>query len=238
MAILRKLRDTGGLNLAKLAQEVGLARSTVHRIVSTLESEKLVSTASPDGRIQLGIELISLGAAVNSDLRRELHPYLEGLSIEVDETVDLAVLDDDRLLFLDQIARPRRLRAVSGVGMSFPLHCSANGKAYLATMTVEQVEVLIPEHLQTFTPNTLSTRHDLLRELEQIRAAGGIAFDREEHTQGICAVGSMVRGPLGQVAVISIPVPSVRFAGNEDTFATSLRRTVDQINLRFSYGDL
>src|SRR5512139_3534134 len=89
-SILRALRASGGLTLSQLAREVGLARTTAYRIVATLESEGLLTTATPDGKIQLGIELISLAAAVRTDLRRELHPYLEELSLRVDETVDLA----------------------------------------------------------------------------------------------------------------------------------------------------
>lgn len=232
ISILRVLRDTGGLNLSRLAAEVGLARTTVHRIVSTLEAENLVTTATPDGKIQLGIELISLGVAVNSDLRRELRPYLESLSVEVDETVDLAILDKDRLLFIDQIARPRRLRAVSGIGMAFPLHCTANGKAMLAAMPEDQLKNLIPEKLQGFTPNTIQTRENLLQELEKVRSLG-VALDREEHTVGICALGAVVHGPLGKLAAISIPVPSVRFYGNEDKFISSLKKTSEMINLRF-----
>ena len=134
-AVLRALRDSGGLSLANLADEVGLARSTVHRIVTTLERERFVTTGSTDGRIHLGIELVSLGVAVNVDLRRELRPFLESLSMEMDETVDLSVLDQNRLLFLDQIGRLRRLRAVSGVGIAFPMHCTANGKVLLAALS-------------------------------------------------------------------------------------------------------
>jgi DNA-binding IclR family transcriptional regulator len=232
ISILRVLRDTGGLNLSRLAAEVGLARTTVHRIVSTLEAENLVTTATPDGRIQLGIELISLGVAVNSDLRRELRPYLEGLSIEADETVDLAILDRDRLIFIDQVARPRRLRAVSGTGMAFPLHCTANGKAMLATMSEDQLNSLVPEKLQEFTTNTIQTRESLMQELEKVRAMG-VALDCEEHTQGICAIGAVVHGPFGKLAAISIPVPSVRFYGNEDKLISLLKQTSETINLRF-----
>ena len=233
VSILRILRDTGGINLSQLAREVGLARSTVHRIVSTLEAENLVSTSSFDGRIQLGIELISLGSAVNIDLRRELRPYLEGLAADVDETVDLAILDIGRLVFLDQISHPHRLRAVSGIGLTFPLHCTANGKALLAALPKDQMEKLIPEKLESFTPNTILSRKELLEELEKVKTSI-IAFDREEHTLGICAIGAVVYGPLGKKAAISIPVPSVRFYGNEDKFVTALRRITEDINRRFS----
>jgi len=234
VSILRVLRDTGGLNLSQLAREVGLARSTVHRIVNTLEAEHLVVTVQPTGRIELGIGLVSLGAAVKRTMRSELRPYLEALADEVGETIDLAVLENDRMVFVEQVARRLRLlAAVSGVGLSFPLHCTANGKAMLAELPPDQVERLVPERLEILTPNTLLDRASLLRELDDIRVSG-IAYDREEHTLGISAVGTVVHGPLGEPGAISIPVPSVRFHGNEERLASALLRTREAIDLRFA----
>jgi DNA-binding IclR family transcriptional regulator len=231
--ILRAIRDSGGLNLSPLARKVGLARSTVYRIVASLESEGLLTTADPNGLIMLGTELVSLGAAVRSDLRHELRPYLEELSLRVDETVDLAILDQNSLVFLDQVSRPQRLRAVSGVGIKFPLHCTANGKALLSILSIDIVYQMLPEQLQICTPNTIPTREKLLKELEGIRL-GNVAFDREEHTQGICAVGVVVQGPLKTPAAISIPVPTVRFYGNEQVLITALVQTREAINARFN----
>lgn len=231
-SILRAIRDHGGLNLSQLAREVGLARSTVFRIVATLESEGLLTTNSPDGHIQLGTELLLLGAAVRSDMRHELRPYLEELSLKVNETVDLSILVKDHIIFLDQVARPQRLRAVSGVGISFPLHCTANGKALLSTLSPADLNRLIPEHLPSYTAMTITSRDDLIRELETIRNTG-VAYDKEEHTLGICAVGAVVRGPLNSTAAISIPVPSVRFYGNEVKLVSAMLEIRDAINSRY-----
>jgi DNA-binding IclR family transcriptional regulator len=230
--ILRALKGhPEGLSLAQIAKEVGLARSTVHRIVRTLEAERFVTAASPNGRLRLGPALASLGAYVNRELDRELRPYLEGLFLEVNETVDLAVLDEDQLLFVDQIAAPHRLRAVSGIGVTFPLYCTANGKALLAELPRNQVERLIPEHLEPLTPNTITTRARLLQELEQIKVKH-VAFDREEHTIGICAVGATVCDMMGTLAAITIPVPSIRFYGNEEKLASALLNTCDLVRRR------
>ena len=231
VSILRAIRDSGGLNLSQLAREVGLARSTVFRIVATLETEGLLTTGA-DGHIQLGTELLSLGSGVRSDMRHELRPYLEELSLKVNETVDLSILDKDHLIFLDQVARPQRLRAVSGVGLSFPLHCTANGKALLSTLSLADLNRIVPEQLQSFTAMTITTRDDLIKELETIRNTG-VAYDREEHTLGICAVGVVVRGPLNSNAALSIPVPSVRFYGNEVKLVSAMLETRDAINSRY-----
>ena len=233
-AILRTVRLSGDITLSQLARQVGLARTTVYRIVATLESEGLLTT-TPNGKIQLGIELIPLGAAVQTDVRRELRPYLEELSMKLDETVDLSVRDRDHVLFIDQIVRLHRLHAVSGVGVEFPLHSTANGKALLSMCTMDELISLIPENLPIYTPNTIKTRQQLLRELETVRL-DGVAFDREEHTLGICAVGAVVHAPMDTIAAITIPVPSIRFYGNEEKLVTSLVQACRTINGRYHLG--
>ncbi|HSB65381.1 MAG TPA: IclR family transcriptional regulator, partial [Anaerolineales bacterium] len=231
-AILRAVRISGGLTLSQLSRQVGLARTTVYRIVATLESEGLLSTASPGGKIQLGIELIPLGAAVRTDIRHELRPYLEELSLALDETVDLAILDKDHVLFLDQVVKLHRLHAVSGIGLEFPLHCTANGKALLSTYSNDELLKLLPEKLQVFTPHTIQTRQHLLDEISDVRQHG-VAYDREEHTLGICAVGAVIYAPMETMAAISIPVPSVRFYGYEEKLISELLETCQVINARF-----
>lgn len=231
--ILRSLKGhPEGLSLSQISKEVGLARSTVHRIVNALAAEDFVTAASPNGRIRLGLGLTPLAAWVNSELRHQLRPYLEQLSHEANETVDLAVLDRDRVFFIDQVAVPQRLQAVSGVGATFPVHCTANGKALLAELSIEQVEHLLPEQLSVFTSSTIATRTQLLQELEQIRYEH-IAFDREEYTPGICAVGKTVRDVTGNLVAITIPVPSVRFYGNEQKLSSVLSHTCEEIQRRF-----
>ncbi len=231
--ILRALKGhSEGLSLAQIARKVELARSTVYRIVSALETEQFVTSASPDGRIRLGLGLAPLAAWVNTEMRQQIHPYMESLSKEINETVDLAVLDENLVFFLDQVAVPRRLQAISAIGAAFPLHCTANGKALLSELPLEQVEQILPDHLQKFTPRTITTRKELLEDLKRI-SIEGVAYDREEHTEGICAIGITIRDALGNLAAISIPVPSIRFYGNEQKLSSALLNTQKRIKQRF-----
>lgn len=220
--ILRALAsEREGLSLSQLSIRVGLPRSTVHRIVTALESEGLTATASLTGRYRLGSELVRLARSQHGDLRAEVHPLLQRLAREVTETVDLSILIGDRASFIDQIAAPHRLRAVSAIGASFPAHGTANGKALLAGQTDAQLQSLLPERLERLTPNTLTSRRALLEELAEVRRRG-YAVDHEEHSLGISAIGATVSDRFGVVAAISIPVPTQRFEGNEDALAKAL----------------
>lgn len=220
--ILRALEAAPqGLGISELATATQLPKSTVHRLVTALAAEQLASQDG-EGRVRLGNAIARLGAASREALGEQLRPVLVDLRRRLDETVDLAVLDGAAVRFVDQVPAPRRLRAMSSVGELFPLHCTANGKALLATMPTERVEALLPARLERFTPQTIASRAKLLDELAQVRETG-VAFDREEHTEGICAVGAAVGEVDDPLAAISVPVPGPRFYGREEELAAAVR---------------
>ena len=223
--ILRALEgEDAGLSLGDIAKRVGLARSTVQRIVASLEAEKLVVAASPNGRVRLGPALLRLAASVRSDFVAKARPFITRLSHELRETVDLASVRHDHLVFIDQVIGSHRLRTVSAVGETFPLHCTANGKAYLAGIDPAAIERLIGKSFEARTPNTLTKLNALLADLRLARKTG-IAYDREEHTVGICAVGIALQDPFGNPVAISVPVPTQRFQAQRAVIAERLLAT-------------
>ncbi|MCR0983356.1 IclR family transcriptional regulator [Roseomonas populi] len=235
-AVLRALENQPqGLSLGGIAAKVELARSTVQRIVAALESEKLVVAAGPSGRVRLGPALLRLAASVETDVAAIAHPFIAELSASLGETVDFAVVRRDHLVFVDQVIGMQRLQAVSAVGETFPLYCTANGKAYLATLTDEEIESLIGTGYGRRTPNTITTFDALLPEVKKARRAG-IAFDREEHVLGISAVGVALRDMLGNPVAISVPVPTQRFTGREKAIAERLLATKHALQQRFTDG--
>lgn len=226
--VLRELAaEPGGLTPAELAVRTGLARSTCHRITSALSGEGFVGV-SASGHLSVGPGLIGLAVASRRELRLEVAPYLERLSHELRETVDLAVLDGGEVLFVDQYASRRTLRIVSDVGARFPSHCTANGKALLARLAPDELAAVLPARLERLTPATITSRRRLLDELALVRATG-LAFDREECSQGICAVGATVCDAAGSPAAITIVVPASRFSGSEGSFAAALLRVRDDV---------
>lgn len=215
-------KNPEGLSLGEIAKRVALPRSTVQRIVDALDRESLLIASSPASKVRLGPALLTLAAATRFEIVDLLRPTLEALAKETGETVDLAIGDQDKVVFVDQVSGTHRLTAVSAVGVSFPLHCSANGKAVLAALDEAGLERLKKRmKLTRRTPNTITTWPRLSQELERIRATG-IAIDREENSPGICAVATAVRSLTGELAAISIPVPAQRFATMEAELARLL----------------
>ena len=148
--------------------------------------------------------------------------------------VAIAILDlkktHDR--FVDQVVSPHRLRAISAVGESFPLHCCANGKALLATMSPAQQAQVLPSRLARLTEHTITTPAALRKELERIQL-DGVAYDREEQTEGVCAVGAAVR--VGeQMVAVSVPVPAQRFYGREEGLSRAVLAWVQRVTAWFA----
>ncbi len=220
--ILRLLVDEqNGLSLGEIAERTALARSTVQRIVKALTDEQFLIAASTRGGVKLGPLLIRLGANAQVDVAKLVRPLMQSLARQIGESVDLSVLKGSSALFVDQIAGSHRLAAVSSPGQMFPLHSTANGKALLASQTPQRRASLLGKSLSQDTDTTITSFDQLELEVAEIQRSG-LAYDREEHTSGICAVGTWFVDPLGRPFAISIPVPSIRFVEVEKLGAALL----------------
>ena len=220
--VLRALEgEPEGLSLGQIAQRVNLARSTVQRIVDALRAEQFVISASPTAGVRLGPALIRLAASASVEFDHITRPIMAELSQAVGETVDLSVLKGNSAVFTDQIQGRHRLRAVSAIGESFPLHCTANGKALLSVLPPDKLERLLRMPLPRMTANTITKAADLQKEIDTCRRTG-IAIDDEEHTEGISALGTGFLDPMGRAIALSIPVPTTRFKRIRQELGTHL----------------
>jgi DNA-binding IclR family transcriptional regulator len=231
--ILRAVKDApSGLSLAELGRVVGLPRSTVHRIVKTLAEDGFLTVGPNQNGVRLGPELAQLAATARRSLFNIAHAQMEEMARAANETVDLAIWQGDSVRFVDQVIGDQRLRAEVIVGMAFPAYCTANGKAFLAELHPSSLATYFANHeLVKLTPHTTVSRAKLVKELKEIRETG-VAFDREEHTEMICAVGLVVHDVRdGGVAAITIAAPAQRFYGRENFLAEMVldgKRQIEQ----------
>jgi DNA-binding IclR family transcriptional regulator len=235
--ILRLLAadSSGGLTFSELVARSGLPRTTVHRIRGALEHEDFIYTDAATGRLHLGPGIMRLAMA-KRDLPTVVRPYLEQLSRELNETVDLGVLDGMHVLFIAQHPAPQRsLMVVSRVGARFPAYCTANGKALLAQLPADEIKHRLPKRLETPARHSLINRKALLAELEEVRSTG-LGYDCEEHRAGICGVGVAVTDIDGSSASISVPMPAARFHEDPDTVAAALLRVRDEVQIALHNG--
>lgn len=228
-SILRALEhDPDGLSLGTLAARVGLARSTVQRIVGALIDEQLLISAGTRAGVTLGPALVRLAASANVATDRIARPFLQALSRELGETVDLSTLQGRTAMFVDQVVGSSRLVAISAIGESFPLHCTANGKALLALADPARVATLLGPRLARHTAATQTDRARIVAEIARVRETQ-LAFDLEEHAEGICAIGTGFIDPLGREFALSVPMPVARFAAKRDAVCSDLLAARDAI---------
>ena len=227
-AILRVLKDDpSGLSLAQIADRVGLPRSTVQRIAGALATERLVISEPNGSGLRLGPEIGLLADAARYDIAERCRSVLIELAQETGETTDLAVLRGTGMLFLDQVPGRHRLRTVSFVGEVFPLTTTANGRACLALMSEARACKLIENEWKRS-----SIPGDVEKMLVSLRAIrdDGLAYDLDEHSAGISAIGFAFIDWNGDHVAISVPVPSTRFQETRVKVEAALRKARRKID--------
>ena len=231
-SILRALKDAQtGMSLGKIAERVDLPRSTVQRITSALAEEGFV-IADANGRgLRLGPELGALAGAAQHNVVEHCRLFLNELSQKTGETTDLAVMRGIGMVFLDQVPGTHRLTTVSHVGEVFPLTTTANGKACLAQLPKDDAVKLAQNEWQRNSVAADVTQ--FLRELETVRKRG-LAYDLDEHSTGVSAIGFAFKGWGGELHAISVPVPSSRYPKQKEAIEAALLETAANIQGTFS----
>ncbi len=214
--ILREIGNSSkDLTLAVLAKRTGLPRSTVHRIVQTLQSVHFVAKGAGAGGLQLGPEFDRLAANSRLALTPTMRPFLEKLARETSDGTSLTVLEGLNVRFLDQAIIGQGLRAITLVGTTFPAHCTAHGKILLAALPRSVVRGMMRDRLESRTDRTITDPELLMDELDLI-AIEGVAYDREEHEVGISAVAALVVDDANNYAAIGAAMTTARLESREE----------------------
>lgn len=192
--------DTGA-TLTELAGAAGLASSTAHRLLTTLEQERFVRFDG-DGRLwSVGVQAFVSGCAFTRtrNLVALARPHMRRLMEQGGETVNLAVEDDGTAVYLAQVECRQMMRAFARPGSRVPLHCSAVGKAILSGMDDTRLARALDRHgMPRLTRRTLTTPEALRTDLEHGREAGHM-MDDEEQAVGLRCIGAPVFDETGDV---------------------------------------
>lgn len=236
-AVLRALEGRpGGMSLSQIAAGASLPRSTVQRIVASLEAEQLLSVSPGGSGVRLGASLLRLAASVHRDILSIARPHIEALGEALNESVQLAVeCGDGNTCVIEQHVPNQILRVVMPTGHTLPFHSTAHGKAMLATLEDDEVLRRLAGRLTSQTSRTVTDLPRLMEQIDEVRRTG-FAFDYDEQIEGICAIGAAVRTGWGQIYGLAIPVPAARFHGREAMLQEKLARCRDLIQARAGGG--
>ena len=238
LSILNSLAECpNGASLTELAQQVGLSTSTTHRLLTTLEEQRYVRFEHTARLWMIGIQSFVTGStfikARNfTDIAR---PHMRALMEETGETVNLAVPDSGEAVIVAQVECRQLMRALAAPGRRVLLHCSAVGKALLATLSDAEVASILRRHgLPRFTPTTLTTVKRLREELD-LAAERGYAVDNEEHSIGVRCIAAVIRDEHHEaVGAISVSGPAVRVTqARTAAFGGMVRRVAEIISAAY-----
>lgn len=201
------------LSAAYLAEALDLPKATVHRICQQLQEAGLLQREPGGKRFTGGKRLrgMALSTLSNSILSAPRHAILTALSAEVGETCNLTVLDGNEIVYLDRVETNWPYRIHLPIGSHLPLHCTATGKLFLASMKAGARRRLLESlPLERHTALTITDPDLLEAQLAQI-AGDGVGYDTGEYLEGLVALAVPVIGRDNQVCyAIAIHAPSAR----------------------------
>jgi DNA-binding IclR family transcriptional regulator len=204
--------NESGFKLAELARQVELPKATVYRILTTLEGRGYLDRAS-DGSYRMAKKLFDLQrpASLEQVLNRVAEPVMQRVVASCKETVNLGILDAGEVVVINTVESPQAVRMSSKIGNRRLLHSTALGKVLLGGLSDKEVARLIRvKGLTRLTDHTITTKAEVLAEIQKVRRQGWAMDDQENEIEGRC-IGGPITGPDGKViGALSISGPVFR----------------------------
>lgn len=238
LMLLEAMAKNGrGSGVTELANQLGLHKSNVHRLLQSLVHQGFVRRNPETRCYELTMKLWELGAKVFNrlDVRQEALPFMKALADETQETVHLSILSGIDVLYIEKIDSPQPVRAYTIVGGRAPVQCVATGKVMLAWSDEEVIAQVVP-HMTKHTPLSITTKTELLKEMETIREQG-FAINNGEWREQVGGLAAPIYDVSGHVvAAMGISGPLERLTKNRmDQMLPSLIHFTNLISKRLGY---
>lgn len=235
MAILELISERPkGAGVTALASRLGIGKSTVSRVLSTLEDNGYVVRDPISLTYQVSLRFCGLALRrVDAEELYELcMPLLQGLAERTGETVQVALVEGEEMTYVAKADGPQRLRVLSLLGYQAVLHASAAGKVWLASLPEERaLEIVLKAGLEQYTENTITTVRHFQAELEKVRLRG-YATVESELLPGVAAVAVAIKRPADDAVIgaILISGPVVRMPKKRlGSFVNELRTVAEEL---------
>jgi DNA-binding IclR family transcriptional regulator len=210
--------DRQQVRLSEASRELGVARSTAHRLMQMLQFHGFVRQDSETKAYVAGAVLFDMGLQVvrSLDLRSHARPILEGLASSLHETVQLSVLQHDGLVACVEVVEGPRTVKVSGrVGTLLPALATSAGRAILSEMRPAQIDLIYPTRGFPRSHSTIASRSQLNAVLEQVHTIG-YSIERGEIDDEVTTISVAILNPLRQASfALTLAMPSVRLSDKD-----------------------
>lgn len=219
--------------VSEVAEAIGVPRSTAHGLLSSLVGVGLLQSRER-GRYRIGWRVMELSETLRGtiNVRSVGYPILERLVQKYGETAHLAIMERNRVLYIEKVLGTHMVNVVGArVGAQLEPHCSAVGKVLLAYRGTDEItRILERTSMRRLTPTTITDPKVLCDELETVRQTG-VAYDRGEAVSEVLCVAAPVRDGMGMViAAVSVTVPETRFARSGLVFTSAVRSAAAEIS--------
>lgn len=214
ISILQVLARRGVAGVTEISNEISVHKSTVSRLIATLEARGLVEHAAVRGgyRLAYGVVRLAAGASKKHDLTVISRTVCNRLAEELKETVVVVVHEGRTVVTVDQVIGSSSITTVNWVGQRQSLHATSAGKIFLAYMPRSELQTYLDAELTRLTEHTIVDPHVLESELETVRKQGYARVDEEQEI-GVAAVAAPIRAHDGQVAAaLAITGPAFRIS--------------------------
>ncbi len=234
-AVLDALAD-GPVGVTDVAAVTRLPKSTVARLLDTMQAEGVVQQIAGDARYRLGPRIATLAGGLQETrgLVATARPTLVELAARTGEATGLSVPDGSLVHYVDQVDSPNPVQVRDWTGSRIPMHAVSSGQVFLAFMAAPALVRLLAEPRERFTSQTITEAGQLLDRLRHVRQ-DGYAWVREEFSDGISSVAAPVASADGEViAAIHVHGPSYRFPapGSEAKVAAAVVAAAAQVGMR------
>lgn len=221
--------SSDGVSLPQLAEAVGLPKSSMFRYLSTLEGRGYVDRDPENGSYRFGRAFLPSHTRHLQVMAARARPHLEELRDRFGETINLGVLDGNRVAYLEIVESPRAIRFTARKGDRDPIHSTALGKALASRLSDGAVRAILEtEGMPQRTSRTITDSNVFLREIAVVREIGLAIDNGENEEDGRCVAVPIARSRLP--AAISLSAPAQRFSldGAEEV-ATALREVAKRL---------
>jgi DNA-binding IclR family transcriptional regulator len=201
--------QTPELTMSQISSLIGINKSTVHRLLSTLERKRFVERDPLSGVYKPGLRLLQIAslAMEHNSLRRLAAPFLHNLCDQYRENVNLSILDGGDVVYVDVVESSQRVKLAATPGQQLPAFCTASGKAILAFLPEDDVKRILERGMPRYTRSTLASQEAFFEDVYRIREQG-FAISVEEFEDGINAVAAPICNQ--PIASVSIAGPAYR----------------------------
>ncbi|EES72352.1 IclR family transcriptional regulator [Paenibacillus cisolokensis] len=231
-------KKKGGGGISELSETTQLPKSTIHRILETLQTYGFVTQDPDSDKYFIGLKAIEIGMSGlhNIDLVEAAQPHMHDLAANTGQTSFLAVFDQGEVIYIYKVEGTSSFIMNAKLGTRNPAHCTGLGKAIMAYFSLETVDQIISEKgLQRYTPTTITDHQEFLQELSRIRQRG-VAINREELDEGLSSIAAPIFNYTGRViASVSVAGPTEKIFEQQEEIEEQIREKSHLISKRLGF---